>query len=226
MSAKGRLFRLLGGLLTECRVTSVRSLGHPFLLVEFETTAGAGAQAHPGDKVQVLLPNDEVRTYSPVRWTAEGKSAVLVYLHGDTPSARWAAQVQVGDVMRLFGPSRSLAMPHEPITLLGDETSLGTMASYVAARPGQVRSLVEVGPGVDLERVLAELGLAQTEVILRAKHQVRGAALAGALDGTHKACGVTGGAELIQTVRAALRAKGASSVKVKAYWVPGRVGLD
>jgi len=226
MSAKGKLFRLLGGLLTDCRVTGVQRLGTAFRLVEFQTTTPFGAQARPGDKVQVLLPNDDVRTYSPVRWTQEGASALLVFLHGDTPSTRWAEQVQVGDTLRLAGPSRSLTLSDGSITLLGDETSLGMMASYAQARPAQVRLLVEVGPDVDIKPVLAELGLSHAEVALRGRGQARGAALTAALRGVDGLCGITGGGELVQQARAALRAQGSTSIKVKAYWVEGRVGLD
>jgi len=117
-------------------------------------------------------------------------------------------------------------MPDGPITLLGDETSLGMMASYATARPGEVRSLVEVGPDVDVAPVLAELGLHPTKVVVRGAEQARGAALVAVLGDTQGACGITGGGELVQTVRTALRAKGAPSIKVKAYWVEGRVGLD
>lgn len=38
--------------------------------------------------------------------------------------------------------------------------------------------------------------------------------------------GLTGGAELVVAVREALRARGIRNIKTKAYWIPGKTGLD
>ena len=55
-------------------------------------------------------------------------------------------------------------------------------------------------------------------------HAIAEAARAAGVSG--RSIGLCGGAALIQGVRAALRAGGVEGVKVKAYWAPGKVGLD
>ena len=78
----------------------------------------------------------------------------------------------------------------------------------------------------------AAVGLASPELFVReadasAHHQrLAGAATAAGAGAPGVSVGLCGGAALIQGVRAALREKGVSGVKVKAYWAPGKVGLD
>jgi NADPH-dependent ferric siderophore reductase len=225
MSTKGRLLRLFSGLLNEATVISVTEPSPAFRLIQLQTPAGK-LSAQPGDKVQLLLPSDDVRTYTPVEWNADGTARLLVYLHDDTPGPRWARQVTVGQRVHFAGPQRSLTMPSGELTLIGDETSLAVAASYVRSRPGQVRCIFEIAAEVALDGALRELQLTDAIVVRRPAGTPPGAALSSQLPTTGGAVGLTGGADVIKLTRDALRARGVKEIKTKAYWVEGRVGLD
>lgn len=225
MSTKGRLLRLFSGLLNEGTVTSVTEPSPQFRLIQLQTPAGK-LTAQPGDKVQLLLPGNDVRTYTPVEWDADGTARLLVFLHADTPGPRWAREVSVGQRLHFAGPQRSLVMPSGELTLIGDETSLAVAASYVRTRPGQVRCIFEIAADVTLDGVLRELQLEDAIVVRRPAGTPRGTALTSQLPTTSGAVGITGGADSIKLTRDALRARGLGEIKTKAYWVEGRVGLD
>ncbi len=231
MSAKGRILRLLSKLvLAEAELVSVRVLASNLWLLELQAASGSGGSWQPGDKLQVLLPDDEVRTFTPLSWGPDGASALLVYGHGDGPVSRWAPLLEAGQRLRFVGPQRSLVMPDGALTLFGDETSLAVAASYARARPGAVRAVFEVAAGLSLEGALAAIGLARAQVVYREPGAPRGLALERALETAlgevRGAVGITGGSELIQRVRARLRERGPLDIKTKTYWVPGRAGLD
>jgi NADPH-dependent ferric siderophore reductase len=226
MSAKGRFFKLFGGLLTASEVTRVRDLSGGFHFIELQVLPGGRAAWQPGDKVQLLLPSDDTRTYTPIHWGPDGAMALLVYAHGATPAAHWVRQVKAGDELRFAGPSRSLSLAPGPVVLIGDETSLAVAASYARARPGQVRAFVEVSAGAKVDEALRALDLDQVVVVQRQPAAPRGAALVEELPALEGSVGITGNGELIQRVRSALRARGVKNIKVKAYWVEGRAGLD
>lgn len=225
MSTKGRLLRLFSGLLNEATVTSVTEPSPQFRLIQLQTPAGK-LTAQPGDKVQLLLPGNDVRTYTPIEWNSDGTARLLVLLHANTPGPRWARDVNAGQRLHFVGPQRSLVMPSGGLTLIGDETSLAVAASYVRARPGQVRCIFEIGADVTLDGVLRELQLEDAIVVRRPAGAPRGTALTSQLPTVRAAVGITGGAELVKLTRAALRARGVTDIETKAYWVEGRVGLD
>lgn len=201
-SAKGRILRLLENLvLREARVLDKRTVG-PFV----ELTVDSLGDAQPGDKIQILLPDNDVRTYTPI---ASAPPTLLVHLHADTPGPRWARSVAVGEVFRFKGPDRSLRLPDGPVVIVGDETSVAVAKAFTIARPGAVTALIE-GP-------FALDGM-------RAFERGDYASIAAAIpDGATVA--LTGGAALVVAVRHALRARGINAI-TKTYWAPGRVGID
>lgn len=195
---KGRIFRALGGLLLhEARVTAVHVDG-PFATLDLDSDALRDAA--PGDKIQVLLPGDVVRTYTPIPGDAP---RLLVYLHGETPGPRWARAVRVGERVRFKGPDRSLVLPPGDRVVVGDETSVAVARAYRAT------ALIETAHEIRGVRAFARGDYAG----------IAAAVPAGAV------VGLTGGAPLIQGVRAELRRRGIDA-KVKTYWAPGRSGLD
>lgn len=227
MSTKGRILRMLSKLmLAEGVVQEALIVSRDFRLVKVKTEAALSGRFQAGDKMQVLLPEDEVRTLTPMYWDADGSTALLAYMHGDHPLARWARNVEVGDRFYFAGPSRSLVMPSGALTLVGDETSLAIGASYARTRPGQVAIRIEADAKASLAEVLSAVGLGDADVILRAPGLGRGEALASALSEVSGAVGITGGAELVQRVRERVRGLGPSAIKTKTYWVEGRAGLD
>lgn len=196
---KGHVFRALGGLLlSEARVLAVRHEGR-FVTLDLESAALD--RARPGDKIQVLLPDHQVRTYTPIPGRPH---RLLVFLHGDTPGPRWARAVRPGEVLRFKGPDRSLDLPAGKRVIVGDETSVAVARSYPDAL-----ALIESASPIEGLRTFA-----------RGDH----AALAAAVP-EGAVVGLTGGATLIQGVRRHLRERGMAP-HVKTYWAPGRAGLD
>lgn len=227
MSTKGRILRALSKLvLTEGVVKEANVVSRDFRLLKVQSQASASSRWQPGDKVQVLLPTDDVRTLTPIYWDTDGTTALLVYMHGEYPLARWARSVEAGESVRFVGPSRSLVMPSGALTLVGDETSIAVGASYARTRPGQVRVLIEADANGSLEDVLRAVELGGAQVVPRELGMRRGEAVANALSAVNGAVGITGGAEFVQRVRERVRGLGASSSKTKAYWLEGRPGLD
>ena len=230
-SAKGKFARWFGGLfLQDTVVTEVSELGSSFRRIDLSGPPRATAGWQAGDKVQVLFPSDDVRTFTPTRWTDAGATTLLVHLRAEGTASAWARGLAVGQPVRFVGPQRSLRMAEGPVVLVGDETSIGVAASYAAERPGQVAAVLEVGEDVDPGPALLAVGLGDAAVVRRRAGDAHHADLVAAvLDATGRrpaAVGITGGGDLIRGVRAGLAARGVRDAKVKAYWVPGKVALD
>lgn len=235
-SGKGLLMEALGGLLLrESRVSALRMVGARFQSIELVGAALRGIDWVPGDKVQVLLPSRDVRTYTPLRWdTAVGTTELLVYRHpGDTPGVTWSRSVAVGDLCRFVGPQRSVRAPVDrPLVLFGDETSLAVACALASSLPpDRVASVLEVTSRADSEAVVGSFALADVVTVERA---VGGAHWELAAERIRDALARKPGAELvmtgcaqsIQAIRARLRASGTRPGTSKAYWSVGRAGLD
>lgn len=221
-SAKGKLVRLLGGaFLRRAYVSSAEDVGgfRRVVLRGDVPTPGAGT------KFQILLPSDDMRTYTPIA-AADGV-ALLGWKHATGPGARWISEVKLGAELRFVGPQRSLELPAGPVIIVGDETSVAVAASFEVDRPGQVTTVLQAG-AVDDVRVAAErVGLRPAAVVPRGDTAATVDAVASAHAAAPRAVvGVTGGSELVLAVRSALRARGITNLKTKTYWVPGKRGLD
>jgi len=223
MSVKGKMARLLGGLvLREARVAAAEAAGAGFRRIRLQ---GDSLRAQPGNKIQILLPSDDVRTYTPIP-SPEG-AVLLGWCHAGGPGSRWISEAKAGDTVRFLGAQHSLSFPPGPIILVGDETSVAVAASFAVARSGQVQAVFEA---VSLE----DLRAAADAVGLQPAHLARRGDVAGVVEAVHRArervpgavVGLTGGSVLVAAVRAALRERGIGHVKTKTYWVPGRTGLD
>ena len=70
-SPKGLLLSAVGRLaLRHARVTAVEELGGHLRRIALAGDELRGARWTAGDKVQVLLPSKDVRTYTPLAWIA------------------------------------------------------------------------------------------------------------------------------------------------------------
>ena len=211
MSGKGRILEMLGGLaLTDARVVAVDTPHPRYRKLSIEGPGLRDGAFQPGDKVQVLLPSKDVRTYTPVSWKS-GRAIILAYLHGTGPGARWAAEAKAGDTIRFLGPQRSLRLDGVEV-LAGDETSIGVAAGLATGR-----TVLRVA---DVEAARAAAASIGVNAQIFASDQAALDAL-----GSPRVAAVTGGSAWIQAARAALRERGAN-IRVKAYWAPGRVGID
>jgi len=185
----------------------------------------------PGDKLQLFLPGVGTRTYTPVRWdTAAGETELLAFLHGEGPGARWAGGVEPGAAIRCFGPRGSLAVGGPaPAIVVGDETSLGLAVANGAA----ALAILEATDPAAVEPALDALGFRGVRLIHRRVDEGHLPVLADAVQEALRSrpgarLVLSGRAAAIQGVRRALRERGVAlaGVRAKAYWAPGKRGLD
>jgi NADPH-dependent ferric siderophore reductase len=220
-SAKGKITRWLGGsFLRRASVAGAADVGGFRRLV----LRGEVPPPAAGTKLQVLLPSDDMRTYSPIA-TPEG-IVLLGWTHAGGPGARWMAEVQVGSEVRFVGPQRSLELAAGPVVIAGDETSVAVAASFAAERPGQVQVVLHAGSVDDVRAAAESVGVRAAVFARGALQPVVDAVVAAHAAAPAATVALTGGSELIVALRAALRERGVGAVKAKTYWVPGRRGLD
>jgi NADPH-dependent ferric siderophore reductase len=166
-----------------------------------------------------------------------GSADFLVYLHGKGPGSEWAASSRAGDVCQVMRPKDSIDFTSftQPALFFGDETSLAA-AQALSRCQGQAaatRYVFEVNSSTQAEVILQKIGVSQASLVQRRE------------DGSHLADVIsqmaqqavrmqspqwifTGQARSIQSVKKGLKQAGVplSGSKVKAYWCPGKTGLD
>lgn len=226
---------LIRWLTRSAKVAAVRQLSTGFRLIDLEGPALRNARWTPGDKIQVMLVGLlTARTYTPITWDGErGHIRILAWSHGPGPGSDWARSLAPGDALELFGPRRSIEIerPGRPRLVFGDESSFGLMLSLAAA-PGSaaVHGLFEVSSAGECAPVAAELGLAADLVEriaddshLREIEQRSVEFVKRDFDFV-----LTGRALAIQRMSRALKSLGVASsrIRTKAYWAPGKKGLD
>jgi ferric-chelate reductase (NADPH) len=179
------------------------------------------------------------RTYTPMSWdAANGRTRLLIFAHGDAPGSRWARGLCEGDACQFFGPRRSLDLTglESPVVLFGDETSFG-LAAALRDSPqgaGPIQGAVHLFEASDVAEsrpVLAAIGLDRATLIARTAgdaHLTAAEAELLRLAASGGAFILTGKASSIQRASRALKAAGvvSSRMKTKAYWAPGKIGLD
>jgi NADPH-dependent ferric siderophore reductase len=220
-SAKGRIVRLFSGVLRRAVVASVRDIGgfRRVLLRCDVPRFSAGA------KVQLLLPSDDMRTYTPIR--APDGVTLLGWTHAGGPGARWLAGVQAGEELPFVGPQRSLGLDAGPVVLVGDETSVAVAAAFAVERSTAVHAVIQSDAAAGFREAAASVGLAGVVVVARGDTAASVEAVSAARSTSPSAVvGLTGGSELVVAVRDALRRAGVRNIKTKAYWIPGKTGLD
>jgi NADPH-dependent ferric siderophore reductase len=233
-SAKGLILDTLGRpFMREAHIAATRDLGERMRVIEVEGAALTGASWTPGDKIQVLLPSRDVRTYTPINWNAQqGRTEIVAFEHGESPGAVWSRTASVGDTLRFVGPQRSLQRSARPALVFGDETSFGVALALARAQPTQpLHAVFEVGASAR-GQVATDLGLASVDAIERRAddvhlHEVAKAIATWLVKHPGAELFFTGRAQSIQTLRRHLRDAGVrASGNSKAYWSVGKRGLD
>ncbi|KWT71266.1 hypothetical protein APY04_0517 [Hyphomicrobium sulfonivorans] len=118
----------------------------------------------------------------------------------------------------------------EPVVLFGDETSFALAMALQGNFP-VAELMFEVSDAKESRGVLTAIGLGRAIVVERRDGDAHLSAIGADLS-RHVASGarfvLTGRAQSIQSVSQALKKSGmaSSSVKSKAYWSPGKSGLD
>lgn len=245
----GRIARTLQSwFMHPARVAAVETLSLNFRLITLEGAALKDAAWTLGQKLQVAMGTGmTTRTYTPIFWDATaGRTQLLAYLHDQgaapdaAPGSRWAAGLTAGADCRVFGPRRSLDLSDPgssgrggPVVVFGDETSFALAAS-LGPRSGEDDApahLFEVSDVAEARQVLARMGLDGARVIGRQAGDAHLAVAEAELTrlAARRACfALTGKASSIQRMSRALKMVGvpAARIRAKAYWAPGKTGLD
>lgn len=234
----GRLSRAFTRLfMRHAIVTACETIADRFRLISLKGPALTGATWGPGQKIQIAMGSAFVaRTYTPIDWDpAAGRTRILGYAHDDGPGSAWVRHVRPGDECDLFGPRRSVDVSAVtgPIALFGDETSIGLgVALATAVRAGAAISCrFEVDDVPASRRVMTHFGLKEAALFGREADGAHIAAIEATLpafDAAGATFVLTGKAPTIQRLRQALKRQAVPATRIiaKAYWAPGKTGLD
>lgn len=221
-SAKGKIARFLSrAMLKPATIVAVQEVGG-FQRLHLRC---AVERVPAGTKVQLLLPSDDMRTYTPI--AAPDGMVLLGWKHAGGPGAHWLASARAGDELPFMGPQRSLDLAAGPLVIVGDETSVAVAAAFAAERPGQVHAVIQADAATDVTTAAATVDLRAFDVVARGDTASTTRAITAKLATSPGALvALTGCSELVVGVRDALRQAGVRNIKTKAYWIPGKTGLD
>lgn len=127
-TVKKILVKILGPfILSKSKIVSNEQLSPHFHLL---TIQGKSLKKEwiPGQKIQVQLKDDQMRSYTPSSWDSKtGVMQTLVYMHGKGPGALWARDAKAQSKVIILGPKKSLNIAPETKTVIffGDETTFG-----------------------------------------------------------------------------------------------------
>lgn len=233
----GRMGRtLIRLLMRRAMVVANEALGDRFRLITLDGADFWGVEWIPGQKIQIAMGSAFVtRTYTPIDWDAAGRLRILGYVHGNGPGSAWVAGVRPGDECDILGPRASLDVSRidGPIALYGDETSIGL--AYAAIHAAASRPVVchfEVDDAQAAGKVVAKLGIAAATTLYERRpdddHIADMQESLAARIAADASFVLTGKAGTIQRLRQSLkqRAVPAAHIVTKAYWAPGKTGLD
>ena len=223
--------------LSAAQISDVKVESEHFRWIEIQSDSFETLQWQAGDKLQINTGQWNIRTFTPISLDARaGKIRILAFLHGKGPGWEWASKVKVGDDCQVLGPRSSLPLGSikGAAVFFGDETSFGA-ASTLQIHLGQgsyAQYIFEVSQIEECQKILTHLGLSKSLLIKKedddshlkdAFIKIKQALLSypGELV-------LTGKASSIQTIRNKLKSENAlpPKAKVKAYWAPGKEGLD
>jgi NADPH-dependent ferric siderophore reductase len=235
----GRLEGAVARLFTRAgTVEAARTVAEGFRLLTLSGPALQGAAWVPGQKVQLLLGGWAQRTYTPLSWdAARGSTTLLAFVHGPYPGSDWARSLAAGVPCAIFGPRGSLDLNvvERPAVLFGDETSFG-LAHALRHTPGGARGVhllfevstpevarvaldaIEVSGAALVERQPEDAHVAELEQVatrLFERERPRSWVLSG------KAPSIAHLSKLLRRLGVPRR-----HVQSKAYWAPGKIGLD
>ena len=216
--------------------SACETIGDNFRLITLEGPALAGVAWTPGQKIQIAMGSAFVtRTYTPIEWDAvAGRISILGYDHGDGPGSAWVRGVKFGSECDIFGPRHSLDLSRTvgSLAIFGDETSIGLAHALLHhARARVVACRFEVD-NVEASRcVTVRLGLDDAVLSGRSKSDMHLKEMEAALPALAAAGAtfvLTGKAGTIQRMRQELKRQAvpAERIVAKAYWAPGKTGLD
>ena len=235
-SPPGRLSRaLIRMLMKHARVATAETVSDGFRLITLESPEFKRVRWVPGQKVQIAMGSAFVaRTFTPIEWdSAAGRTSILGYAHGSGPGSAWICHAQPGDACDVFGPRASLeAGDAHALVVIGDETSIGLARALQRGSVGTpVRCLLEVNSSAPVRQAVARLNLEGTVLVDRTPQDAHLEEIEShlpALASSSTTFMLTGKASTVQRLRRTLRGLGIppNRLKSKAYWAPGKTGLD
>lgn len=242
---------LLDGVLLHTRVERVEMLARRTRRIELVGTDLADLAWTPGQNVSVFLadpatlaqrqevPRDLRRSYSVWDYDCRGRLEIAVYDHGggEGPGAAWARQVGPGDAAVVTRPEGRLMVRSDPglHLFVGEDTAAVSFGAMLRALPVStpVRGVIECDEEDDrlpLPRA-ADLTWVHRRGASAAQSRLVTSTLA-ALDLSGEELGaayVVGEVRTCQAVRRHLleeRGWPRQKVLVRAFWTPGRTGMD
>ncbi len=221
-------------------VSAVQALSPHFRLLSLRCDAFRLQARTPGDKVQIRVAGMQFRTFTPFRLGGDDTLEVLGHLHGFAPGAHWLASAAPGDLCHVMGPRRSLDLGgiERSTVFVGDETSIGLAMALCDTPLGGLDThfILEVGDAAETRAVLDALGrgmLRNATLVEREEGdehlvEVEATLARYAAADAYRQYVFSGRAPAIQRLTRALKRLGTkpSQTLVKAYWAPGKVGLD
>jgi ferric-chelate reductase (NADPH) len=219
-------------------ITHVEAVGENFRLLRMQGAGFQNVKWIPGQTIQIFLGNFVKRAYTPMSLDPNAGSAdFLVYLHGKGPGSAWAASAKAGNVYQVMRPKDSIDFTSftQSALFFGDETSLAAAQalSRCQAQAAAARYVFEVNLPAQAEGILRKFGIAQASLVQKredSSHLVevvsQMAEQAARMQSPQWV--FTGQARSIQSVQKGLKQAGLllSGSKVKAYWSPGKSGMD
>lgn len=134
-------------------VTRKQHINDSYILFEIKGTELQGTNISFGDFFQISLGGMKVRSYTPIEWDSDrGIIKFLYYCHGPGLAASWFNTVEEDSECFIYGPRRSLNSRKldGPVTLIGDETSLGLfLSTKTSAFPLQIENIYLLVNSVD-----------------------------------------------------------------------------
>ncbi|MBL9039627.1 MAG: siderophore-interacting protein [Archangium sp.] len=218
-----------GWICSEGTAAEVTTLSPAFVRVRVESPALRGTSVGAGDKVQVLVAESYMRTFTPIDVDPQrGAMTLLAFIHGEEPASRWGRALSVGQRVLFFGPRGSLSLESArgPLVVFGDETSVALAASVKS----RAKTVLEVTTPADVAPALQAFDIEAT-VVARQPGDAHFRALETALRSAvtpDTTVAFSGRAATIQAMRRALRETSTPHAKqlVKAYWAEGKRGID
>ncbi len=123
------LLKVLGPIiLSKSKIVSNERLSPHFQFITIKGSSIKKKEWVPGQKIQIQLKGDEMRSYTPSSWNqSEGVMQTLIYMHGKGPGAIWARDVRAQDKVTVLGPKSSLRIDEgvKRVLFFGDETTYG-----------------------------------------------------------------------------------------------------
>ena len=219
----------------QAKIIAVETLADGFVELALEASGFRDVAWTPGGKVQIAMGSVfETRTYTPIDWdVARGHIRIVGFLHGAGPGSAWLRGAKPGDTCHVLGPRHSLDVRSVagPIAFYGDETSIGLAYAVSRQNASSCSYRFEASDPESLRQVTDTWGLRDVNVVARGvddDHLGAWTAEVPALAAAGATFILTGKAQTIQQLKAILKRAGVQSSRMvsKAYWAPGKLGLD